>query len=806
MEPSNNTNSSFAKRILAPALAVLAVAGGGVAAWKTGALTSAPKTTTAIKANAVTAPVAPPPCNTSGTNFSGQDLTNHNFNADAPGSLKNANFQNAKLRGAIFTSQDLTGACFNGADLGPSDKGSVDFTQTTLAGTSFIGATLDQTDFTFATINCADFSQTSLIKATFGPLQKIQAGNGCRTKFINSTIDVHVITTDNWGKVDFTDTNFQNLSPDTFSLAGKDITGAILVNANFNGLDFRGANLTNVDLTGGQMINAKMGNTAMNGVKLVKAKMNGVSLDCARFRYNIVNNPAGCTAPDSTAPTAIANLTLANLQHADLPNAVLDFALLTGANLAGATMANASLQNATLEATQQPTVAAASFIGTDLTGVKFTNAHINFVSFNNVILAGAIFDGSMTLAGTTFNGSIMPGAIFNGATLQNVSFNSAILQKADFSGSTMTTIPTAGGSGVDFSCAQLGGAIFKDATVQIANFIAAVMPGAADCCQPKNGFSWCGTIALTQQAYGPVTFPLLATNVTLTCPNGDTANCSPAQWKIPNWQTSLCGNGGGTITVWAKPDCGSDPSQNVVFKDQNLKTCITNTLPGKPANVTIQTASQIRQVTCPGLGISDLTGLEKFTNLIKLDLTANKLVQFSLPLTTIQTLKLGNNQLTTLDLSKLGSLVNLDASSNQLTNIGFSANAAPSILDVSNNQLASFDLPIQTSLVYADLSNNKLTNVLDNFQTSLSNLIGLSYLDLSHNFLTNIGSVASLQPNPQGSGSLQSLYVGCNPTFSCAGLGLTTSSSILQQSQCATYNTQNKTWIMLTNPQCPGSQ
>ncbi|MGR8981399.1 MAG: pentapeptide repeat-containing protein [Gammaproteobacteria bacterium] len=786
----DQSNSPFVKQVSVSALAVL-VLGGGIAPLSIGQVKAAASDVTA--------------CSTAGRNFSGKDLTNHNFNADPPGSLVKANFGNANLRGAVFSGQDLTEACFNGADLGPSEKGSVDFTQTTLNKTTFIGATLDQTDFTFATINCADFSQTSLIKAIFGPRQNIVAGNGCRTRFVSSTIDVHVITADNWGNVDFTDTNFQNLSPDTFSLAGKDITGAILVNANFNGLDLRGANLTNVDLSGAQMINAQMGNTAMNGVKLVKAKMNGATLNCARFYYGSGNNPQGCTAPDSTAPNAAADLTLANMQHADFPDAVLDFAVLTGANLAGATMTQASLQNATLEATQNPAVAAASFIGTDLTGVNFKNAHINFVNFNNVILSGAIFDG-MTLAGTTFNGSILPGASFNGATLQNVSFNSAILQKADFSGAAMSTIPSAGGSGADFSCSQLGGASFKDAKIQIANFNAAVMPAANDCCPPKQGFSWCGTISLTQQAYGPVTFPLLGANVTLTCPNGDTANCSEVQWKIPNWQTSLCGSGGSVRTVWAMPDCGSDPGQYVVFKDQNLKDCILATLPGSPTNVTIETAAQIRQVTCPGLGISDLTGLENFTSLVKLDLTDNKLIQFSLPLATIQTLKLGNNRLTTLDLSKLDNLINLDVSGNQLTNIGFSANAAPSILDVSNNQLASFDLPIQTSLVYADLSNNKLKNVLDRYNTNLSNLTILNYLDLSHNSLTSVGSVAALLPSPQGSGSLQSLYVGCNPTFTCASLELPATSGNLQKSQCATYNTQNKTWLLLTNPACPGSR
>src|SRR5688572_24337686 len=68
------------------------------------------------RALAADAGAAPPACKAGGPDYSGQDLTNHNFVADPAGSLRNANFQNAKLRGAIFTGQDLTGACFNGAD------------------------------------------------------------------------------------------------------------------------------------------------------------------------------------------------------------------------------------------------------------------------------------------------------------------------------------------------------------------------------------------------------------------------------------------------------------------------------------------------------------------------------------------------------------------------------------------------------------------------------------------------------------------------------------------------------------------
>ena len=106
---------------------------------------------------------------TTGKDYSGQDLTDHNFRAEPAGSLVGANFTGATLKGAIFAGQDLTGASFQGAALGPSDKGPVDFTNTTLNQTCFINATMDATDFSYAVMTCADFSNTSLMKAQFGP-------------------------------------------------------------------------------------------------------------------------------------------------------------------------------------------------------------------------------------------------------------------------------------------------------------------------------------------------------------------------------------------------------------------------------------------------------------------------------------------------------------------------------------------------------------------------------------------------------------------------------------------------------------
>jgi uncharacterized protein YjbI with pentapeptide repeats len=731
-----------------------------------------------------------------GPNYSGQDLTNHNFHADPPGSLRGANFQNAILKGAIFTGQDLTGASFQGADLGPSDKGPADFASATLANTCFIGATLNATSFTFARFQCTDFSNTSLLQADFGPQQSISPGDGCRTRFIGSTLDVHAIDVANWSSVDFTQASFQGVSPSSFSLTGKDIQGARLAGVDFSNIDMSGANLSGVDFTGATLLRSTLDNAALNGAKLAGANLQYASLACARF-YGSPTQACPNT-PVSRDLTAPVDLTQASLQYADLTNASLESAILTGANFSGARLRGTRFDNATLE--PAGTIAATTLLAADLTNATFSNAHINYVQFNNVILTGAVFDKT-TLAGTDFSGSIMPNASFAGATLESVNFNSAILQGASFNGASLQTVPNGGGSGVVFTCAQLGGSDFSNATITAASFQAAVMPPQQDCCTPPGLSTWCGLINITQQTYGPVTYPILQSKV--TCPNGDVAACSGSQWVIPQWRTDLCNSNHTVQTVWSAPDCTSSPGDIVAFKDENLKECILASLPGTPSEVTITTAAQIPQVSCPGRGITDLTGLESFTGLVMLDLTANQLSGFNLKLQTLKTLKLADNQLTLLDVSGLPALVSLDASNNKLQSLVGIASIYPVVLDLSYNQFTTFDLPILSTLVYADLSHNQLSSVLDDYNDNLGQLTQLAYLDLSHNSLSTLGSVqsiASSDSNPEG--ALQSLFLDCNPSFDCSTLGLDGSYPALRTSQCATFNSQSSQWLLLQNPTC----
>ena len=755
-----------------------------------------------------------------GTSFVGQDLTNHNFSADPPDSLIGADFSNAKLSGAIFAGQNLSLAKFAGANLGPG-QAPVNFTSSTLTGTCFIGAILDQTDFSFAVITCADFSATSLIQATFGPVQNIVAGPGCRTKFDGATLDVHLISNDfngksNWGKSDFTAANFQNLAPATFDLRGADITGAILAQTNFAGIDMTAANLTDVDFTQAILTKAVLDQTAIDGAHFYNAQAGSASFICVQAFGNSGGKtlPDGTScpqAPTSTDPATAADFTFASLKSAIFTGATLDHAILVSANLTGATLSNTSLVQATLQSQSGQTGPAIVQFAT-FSNVNFSNAQLAGVDFSGGNLTGAIFDNT-TLFGSVFANATMAGASFQHSTLQSVNFSFAILQSANFNNINIQAPPQQG-FGANFSCSQLGGADFSNATIAATNFANAVMPAAAACCPAKSqgGKPWCGVVDATQQTYGPVTFPLL--NVTATCPNGATAQCTGSQWQLsPNWQTTGCSRSGTPQTMWSQPNCNGQPTDIVVFKDQNLKDCILATLPGQ-TEVLLSTAQQIAQVNCPGRGITDLTGLETFISLTKLDLSFNGLPIFTLSFTAdnkpapsnLQSLSLDSNQLTTLDATAHPNLISLTASNNRLASISLNANTYLVVLDASHNQLTSFNLPIQSTLSYVDLSYNVLTDVLNQSMSNLDALTALSYLDLSHNDLPTIGSITSLAYNRSKNtgGNLQSLFLACNAKFACGDLGVYngTQYPAAASSMCSAYNTSTAQWTPLVNPTC----
>ncbi len=154
------------------------------------------------------------------------------------------------------------------------------------------------------------------------------------------------------------------------------------------------------------------------------------------------------------------------------------------------------------------------------------------------------------------------------------------------------------------------------------------------------------------------------------------------------------------------------------------------------------------------MDISDLTGIEAFTDLTvlvcwynqltslnissnmaltKLECFSNKLTSLDVSANTALTvLNCGYNQLTSLDVSTNTALTVLYCHSNQLTSLDVSANTALTVLFCSYNQLTSLNLSANTALTSLGCQSNQLTNLNLSANTALTNLY------CSYNQLTSL--------------------------------------------------------------------
>lgn len=136
--------------------------------------------------------------------------------------------------------------------------------------------------------------------------------------------------------------------------------------------------------------------------------------------------------------------------------------------------------------------------------------------------------------------------------------------------------------------------------------------------------------------------------------------------------------------------------------------------------------------------IKDLTGIELFPNLEKLDCKYNNLTRLDVSKNTkLTVLYCESNHLTSLDLSKNTALTELNCQDNQLTSLDLSKNTALTKLDCALNPLTSLDVSNNTALTYLNCNDNQLTS-LDLSQNTALTKLGchdnqLTSLDLSKN-------------------------------------------------------------------------
>ena len=183
-------------------------------------------------------------------------------------------------------------------------------------------------------------------------------------------------------------------------------------------------------------------------------------------------------------------------------------------------------------------------------------------------------------------------------------------------------------------------------------------------------------------------------------------------------------------------------SQTTLIPDPNFEQALIDLgYDTAPINGSVPTVN-ISSVTFLDVNyrnISDLTGLEDFTDLTNLLCSNNNLTSLDISQNTDLTyLDCNNNQLPGIDVSNNTALITLSCYNNQLTSLDLSIHIALASLYCFNNQLTSLDLSINTALASLYCFNNQLTSldvrngnnfIIDAFDTTNNPNLTCIYVD-----------------------------------------------------------------------------
>ena len=191
---------------------------------------------------------------------------------------------------------------------------------------------------------------------------------------------------------------------------------------------------------------------------------------------------------------------------------------------------------------------------------------------------------------------------------------------------------------------------------------------------------------------------------------------------------------------------------DVVFQDQILEDCIVNAA----AAANTDFVEDMRSLTCTDINVSDITGLEEFTNLVELDLIYNNIRDITplTHLTKLESLLINTNNVR--DISPLANMKNLKRlwfGSNAISSIGVLKHLTQlTELQIGHNFFSDLS-PLRdlNSLITLSLGYNKISDV-----SPLSQLVNLTSLEMYHNEIIDVSALGSLI-------NLEHLFLSINP-------------------------------------------
>jgi len=220
-----------------------------------------------------------------------------------------------------------------------------------------------------------------------------------------------------------------------------------------------------------------------------------------------------------------------------------------------------------------------------------------------------------------------------------------------------------------------------------------------------------------------------------------------------------------------KPDSPATDPEYVKIPDAKFKAFLLEKFDvDKDGNISSDEAKKVTSINCSSLGITDLTGIRCFTELVSLNCSKNAITNLTLAGTktkadlaegdcsklkelncssnkitaiivnncpVLETVNAGSNELKTVDVSNNPALSNLDVSGNNITEINVSSNPALTELNISGNEIKEINITNNPALTGLNVSGNKITeiNVTGNPVLTELNVSGndIQAIDVSEN-------------------------------------------------------------------------
>ena len=196
---------------------------------------------------------------------------------------------------------------------------------------------------------------------------------------------------------------------------------------------------------------------------------------------------------------------------------------------------------------------------------------------------------------------------------------------------------------------------------------------------------------------------------------------------------------------------------------------------------TAEVAAVTQMVLNNNAGISDLTGVELFTNLTKLKCSYNNLTRLDVSkLTKLTVLQCDNNSLTSLDVTKLTKLQSLFCNECGLYSLNLSKNTNLVYLHCYGNRLSALDLTANTKLTTLYCYDNRLSemamqNIVDALPTITSGSATMRAVTLNYTGEQNVmsseqvavatGKNWQVYARSGGTSATFNTYAGASPTI-----------------------------------------